>query len=1792
MKGKLKKILLFLIFFSFSFLFIAQLIVIDQITSPSMTIDEISPGNPLGTLNGMLESSPAANNYSGAGPAYPVLETFNETVKLANTQTGLSYGTNVSLGVSSSYPSQNASSVFGAVTSLVENHPGAFDNDFSSGWENWTAYEYDAGSDGAYMNEIHESTSPQYVRISMDGVKNSLDTSVTIINWDMISGGGGWTYSEESAADCGDSGTGWRSFGYTTWGDGTSIFRFYLQEQGFATLGDHDIWCSYGTVEHADADGHTFYLGSNPFHHNIEQGPTAGKEITGATLTVRWQVYSPDYDDAANTGYLDVKLSTDNGVSYTSKRLWTRTGNNPSGWHVTEWDVYNILKSTQPSNQLIVGFKFMVYLYSSNSADPEELYGVIDYVNLEIEYNEARQFSAGSAAGLESDTYNFSKDTQAASFNFDYRLSSNWDDTGTNTYACDHAEIALWMSTTSTGSSAWVWSHPLDDDAFFIKDNNWRTISSSIDLTPRLGQDGIVGVFYFRLAVRWKDTWGPITDDFLIADFDDLKFDFTANILPEEAQLYIHDASYGGPDIQVQSLGFGSGYFDSQAMHAWSGTFQGGATPDLQWVIKNPAYQGISVSITHGDIFMEESYLTSATTRFSCEANTTNTWYLEWSSAEKQDDARTSSETMEITGVPSDWGDTFVNIFPANSSEIAYKVGAGVLRVGNSHSNTAYTLAASSPNKLYEQIANIWNQENSTATFIDWAVVYPTNFTRLRVRSSDDNGYMNMTLWQAPREGEELVQDYEVEYQEYLNVGTSETYSAPWQIPLNAVPGQWLYVLQWNNSQTAGQITEVGHVIIPIEVKRKTITTGIIFGKKLAGQIGTGNSSINAINRTLDLDPLSINITWTDLHLGAGVDYYENAYINITGDYGPPDSSPYDDIAPYTIVQKNLTRIGNVFYYEISQADYETWCYTGLHNFTIVLESKSTEFNGMISNPFQISGSFFVITNINMTLDPSSSLTDPPSYFKQGALLQFKVNLYDISHNIPVDNNSPYINTVSNPWVGAARLIWKLVFPQQYNNFSKGGEPGINGTFLPTATAGRYVSYINLHPQCDPMSYYYFNICATIQQNTDLNWEAEVVYCKNNTPSSDPEPYKMPDWGRIEVGTGPSLKVDFPALSSVLTAPSIMINGTAYGGGPLIDVVSINDSRFTLTQDPKGNITALFEFQNMSAIQEGPIGINLTINVTGGFSSDLVWWFYFDNSQPDISILNPASDGVNVSNSIINISGNVSDTGSNIAKIVINDTRFGIFRDPSLTLAGEYEFRNITYIPDGNIAILVTATDSADLSSSSSRQFNIDNTPPSILLDSPLNGSLINKPRFINLTISDSNLFHSSIQWKANVSETTWTTSFDGSYDINLGFFASDQTVQFWVRANDSASNMAAITIILSFDDSSPLVVLNNPSNGTVVKRPTLLNLTIYDPFLAPSSLQWRANVTQTTWTDAFIGSYYIDLGAFSSNQPVQFWIRANDTIGNSALNTFILIFDDIQPAIILHTPLNNSVIQKPSFIDLTITDTNLDRNTAEWKNNITQTNWSNFTIGDFDIDLVGFPSNQVVQYWVRANDSAGNSNWITFILSFDDIAPPQPVKEDYTYTAGNLTLRWSDSPGAVYYQVRRNNITLGNTTNNYFFDLSYLSPGDYEYKIIPFDEANNMGEALTIEIRIQLNLQYVFIILVVAVMAATFAIAATSLYYSRKRTKAKPLPSRVKGVGEKPVSKTFLADNIQTKTLLDLNQIAPLIKGTSKKDLQRLIDELLIEKKIEGAFEGDLFIIQSDMNDFIQQLEIKLAKL
>ncbi len=265
-----------------------------------------------------------------------------------------------------------------------------------------------------------------------------------------------------------------------------------------------------------------------------------------------------------------------------------------------------------------------------------------------------------------------------------------------------------------------------------------------------------------------------------------------------------------------------------------------------------------------------------------------------------------------------------------------------------------------------------------------------------------------------------------------------------------------------------------------------------------------------------------------------------------------------------------------------------------------------------------------------------------------------------------------------------------------------------------------------------------------------------------------------------------------------------------------------------------------------------------------------------------------------------------------------------------------------------------------------------------------------------------------------------------------------------------------------SIDQNSTLSMMfcTASSNGTMTNSTVLSRL-----ILANSA-------TLTILKSTILGVAKI-MGSNSIDYSLKMYNSSIDVL-EGIIWDYLLFYVTIKPSIILNSPQNQTVIKKPAYIDLKISDDDLDPSTVEWIANVTQLTWTNSFIGSYDIDLSSFASDQTVQFWVRANDTLDNQNLITFILTFDDIPPTKPSNLTAIIQKGNITISWNSSSdfNAIYYHIWRHSKRvskyLGNTTSNFYIDLESLKPGKYTYEIIPFDEANNTGESINITVKIR----------------------------------------------------------------------------------------------------------------------------
>ncbi|MHA1383913.1 MAG: hypothetical protein ACTSR3_09180, partial [Candidatus Helarchaeota archaeon] len=901
---------------------------------------------------------------------------------------------------------------------------------------------------------------------------------------------------------------------------------FYAYERGTQS-------CSYlcGSYDqNADQGAVSWHIDeANTWTHGLDfSGSQTGYSLTDAKIYITYNFHSGDWDDSDNRYAVYVRYYKD-GVASGWHLIHSHAGSIGSDGQASgtaSWDIDSAVDGSGPSTTWKLSFRVECRAYSSGYNDPEELECDITSMYMRIDYQVAEEFNDGTYCRIQSSSFNYEKDTIQGNLTYRYRLPQEWSNTGANT----RARLRIWMSSSaqSGGGSRTIYDQPL---SAFTANGVFNT--RSLDITADLGYSGQVVSFYFRFDVYWDISgtgqWGPMTTSLLYFDFDWITLNFDANVRPDEAGLYLINNG-DGAEYTING-GYGLGVVD------WTKSWGAGTSPTFDLKINDTWFTGsvasyvtqATVDIGYTDLNMTESCtLAPATSFYSISANaTTATWYLSYTSCSKNDDSRTDgTEVITISGLPSDYQGS--SISPNNHGEtVDPSAPAGNIRIKGSHSSTSYTVTATAPNYLFNHLNNIRCMENSSGVFQDTSVVYPTNWTSIRI-NADAAGYANLTIVNASRVGIEATWGFGIEYQELLQT-SPQINSTPWQIPLDSIPGMWTIILAWNNSLNSANLDQVGLVSIPLNVRRRTYVTNIMFNQENSTLVGDGTDPNNPANVTLDGDPLYINITWFDKHWSTPVTYFQKANITIDADY-----EPYNDKPPYTTKEFEMIRDGGTFYIKIDQEDYGIpagqlggfsagWCYTGSHDFTIELYSDSTDINGT-TDTYILHGSFYVVVDIQIEAWEPSALPSIDEYF-QGEDFRPTLVVRDISHNQDISNTSA-------DYQGLVKVNWTLVFGDnstEQQEIISNWNTRTNGS-LTQVVGGVFQDSLTIDPACvatDDLSpfwyeqYYYFNFSVYIAKNTTIDWTFEQVYYMNESASDQERmvntPYEKPKWVKIAV---------------------------------------------------------------------------------------------------------------------------------------------------------------------------------------------------------------------------------------------------------------------------------------------------------------------------------------------------------------------------------------------------------------------------------------------------------------------------------------------------------------------------------------------------------------------------------------------------------------------------------------------------------------------------------------------------
>lgn len=356
------------------------------------------------------------------------------------------------------------------------------------------------------------------------------------------------------------------------------------------------------------------------------------------------------------------------------------------------------------------------------------------------------------------------------------------------------------------------------------------------------------------------------------------------------------------------------------------------------------------------------------------------------------------------------------------------------------------------------------------------------------------------------------------------------------------------------------------------------------------------------------------------------------------------------------------------------------------------------------------------------------------------------------------------------------------------------------------------------------------------------------------------------------------------------------------------------------------------------------------------------WYnFTFDGTLPSIALNSPSNNSVIPSGT--NLDFEVSDT-------YLLSVNYSINGGPLLPFSTPYDLYTGGW-GDGNYSIIIVASDVVGNENISEFLFTLDSTAPIIQLLSPQNGTSTEIGTPIIFSIIEDNLdfvnysvnlgVNRTLAFPNNINTSTWL---DGHYTIVV--FAVDLADNYNITWYEFTLN----------DTLNPMIVLNSPSNQSLIRAGVVIDFDIIDLNLrhvnysldngTVISLDFPFNVTTVDWSE---GLHTLT-------------VYADDIYNHTNSSLFVFTFDSVSPSILLLSPLNNSVILPGVVLDFDIVDAHLDSVNYSMDQEFFSIFPSPFNIGTLGLG----DGTHIVT--IQANDLAGNENSATFRFIIDSTPP------------------------------------------------------------------------------------------------------------------------------------------------------------------------------------------------------------
>ena len=528
--------------------------------------------------------------------------------------------------------------------------------------------------------------------------------------------------------------------------------------------------------------------------------------------------------------------------------------------------------------------------------------------------------------------------------------------------------------------------------------------------------------------------------------------------------------------------------------------------------------------------------------------------------------------------------------------------------------------------------------------------------------------------------------------------------------------------------------------------------------------------------------------------------------------------------------------------------------------------------------------------------------------------------------------------------------------------------------------------------------------------------------------------------------TPPNVTIDEPANNSVV------------GGIVTIQVTSSDENPDTTWLTIDGNTVATwggagtFTYDwDTTSYSDGEHQIVAYANDTAGNVGSYNITVIVDNTSPSVTIDQPQNGSYVKGTVTIQVTS--SDPHPNTTWLEIDGNTVD-----SWSGSGTFTYNWDTMtIGDGTHQIVAYANDSVGNMASYSIIVTVDNTPPTVSIDSPQNNCLVSGTVNIQVNSSDQNPNTTWLVINDSV-VATWDGAGTFTYNWDTASY-SDGVYEIIAYANDSAGNLESYKIYVEVDNTAPSVTIDSPANNSVVSGTVNVVVTSNDPHDNTTWLTINGTVVQT-WGGDGTFTYSWDTTTYE-NDYYELIAYANDTLGNLGSYRIIVQVSNEGLAVSITNPQNNSVVG--GVVDIEVSSSNAEMTWLEIDENAVQY-WSGsgtFTYS-WNTSTESETQHEIIAY---ANDTEGNIASYRILVTVDNTPPSvtisQPANQSLVKGAVTITLSSSDPHADNTWLGIDGDVVWtwnGGGTFSYNWDTTKVSDGDHEVIAYANDTAGNIG--------------------------------------------------------------------------------------------------------------------------------------